>query len=182
MLVPEIVIRFYHRRLGLARRLAIHHRAILFSVTLALALAGASCGPAAPAPTRSLGASTASVPGSTQTSLLTVTPLPVASPQPSATVSVATRETPPPAGIPSATPNAVMPSLQTSMLADPRVVAANGVVTYVIVIMNDMLGGPDPGAPVMVTGNLPANTTYLGGTASGGATYDKTGRIMWRGG
>ncbi len=42
-------------------------------------------------------------------------------------------------------------------MADPPVVAAGGALTYTLLIMNDMLGGADPGATVLLTDALPAH-------------------------
>ena len=67
-------------------------------------------------------------------------------------------------------------------LVDPESIAPGDVMTYTVVMMNDMLGGTDPGASVLLTDTIPAHTSYISGTLTGGATYEATlNRIIWSG-
>ena len=175
MNLHHLMPRAQNRKFGPMRRWTLLRATGLLLAFVAVVLAAASCGSAAP--TQSPVTSTAVIPGRTQTSVATAT----SSPQAPATVAVATRAATPSAATAVPSPTIVTPSLLTSMLVEPRTVAANSVVTYVIVIMNDMLGGADPGASVVVTGSLPAHTTYVGNTASAGASLDASGRLVWTG-
>ncbi len=82
----------------------------------------------------------------------------------------------------SVTPAEVTASLMVHKMAKPEAVAPSDVVTYTIVVMNDKLGGADPGTSVVLTDDIPAHTTYISGTASSGAHYDAAAdRITWAG-
>ncbi|NLS76841.1 MAG: DUF11 domain-containing protein, partial [Chloroflexi bacterium] len=87
--------------------------------------------------------------------------------------------------LPPATPTATATHTTTLLgakLADPAVVEDGEVLTYTLVLMNDMLGGADPGTSVTLWDELPERTNYISGTLAGGATYDPQERtIHWAG-
>ncbi len=83
---------------------------------------------------------------------------------------------------PTPTPTKVTATLMVHKMANPETIAPNDVITYTIVMMNDQLGGADPGTSVVLTDDIPAHTTYISGTVSSGAHYDATAnRITWAG-
>lgn len=80
------------------------------------------------------------------------------------------------------TPTETPPTLMVHKMAEPEAVAPGDVITYTVVVMNDELGGADPGTSVVLTDSIPAHTTYISGTASSGAQYDAAAdRITWAG-
>lgn len=83
---------------------------------------------------------------------------------------------------PSPTPTSTPPTLLVHKMAQPEAISPDDVITYTIVMMNDMLGASDPGASVELTDDIPAHTTYVAGTATGGAQYDAAAdTITWAG-
>jgi uncharacterized repeat protein (TIGR01451 family) len=73
-------------------------------------------------------------------------------------------------------------SLLVHKMVDKEYVGPGELLSYTIVMMNDMLGGGDPGTSVTVSDTLPTTLAYVTGSLSSGATYDEPTRtIHWEG-
>ena len=123
--------------------------------------------------------------GSSSSEPLTINVMPgiTASPTPTSTPAGATPTPTPTSALPTptATPTETGASLLVQKIAEPETVGPGGVITYTIVIMNDMLGETDPGTFVILADAVPTHTMYLSGTVSV-AQYDAdTDRITWTG-
>ena len=113
----------------------------------------------------------------TATATRTATPLPTDTPPPTATPL-------PPLATATPTPveAAIPPSLVTYKVVDPSEAGEGDLLTYAIIIMNDMMGGEDPGSRVMVVDVLSPYLLLVPGSLTGGATYDAAQHaIIWQG-
>ena len=82
---------------------------------------------------------------------------------------------------PTATPTQVA-SLMVSKLVDTEWALAGDVLQYTLVVMNDMLGGDDPGSSVELVDVLPDAVELVAGSLSPHASYDaETRTIYWNG-
>ena len=73
-------------------------------------------------------------------------------------------------------------SLLVHKMVDKEYAEPGEVLSYTIVLMNDMLGGGDPGAEVTVHDPLPTTLAFVAGSLSAGASYDEPTRtISWEG-
>jgi uncharacterized repeat protein (TIGR01451 family) len=82
---------------------------------------------------------------------------------------------------PTATPTEVA-SLTAAKLVDKQWALAGDVLQYTLVVMNDMLGGDDPGSYVQLVDPLPDTLELVPGSLSPHASYDADTRtIHWSG-
>lgn len=82
---------------------------------------------------------------------------------------------------PSATPT-VVASLMAAKLVDKKWALVGEVLQYTLVVMNDMMGGDDPGSYVQLVDPLPDTLELVPGSLSPHASYDADTRtILWSG-
>jgi uncharacterized repeat protein (TIGR01451 family) len=82
---------------------------------------------------------------------------------------------------PTATPT-VVASLMVAKWVDKRQALVGEVLQYTLVVMNDMLGGDDPGSYVQLVDPLPDTLELVPGSLSPHASYDADTRtILWSG-
>ncbi len=87
--------------------------------------------------------------------------------------------TPAATALPSATAPATL--MVFKVVAKPQAVPGE-TLQYSLVVMNDMLAGPDPGAAVTLEDSLPEYLEFIPGTLTGEAVYEEPGRtIRWAG-
>ena len=73
-------------------------------------------------------------------------------------------------------------TLTVVKLVDKQQATPGEVLQYSLVVMNDMLGGADPGATVTIEDVLPPQLEFVEGTLSSGATYEAaSGTVRWSG-
>jgi uncharacterized repeat protein (TIGR01451 family) len=67
-------------------------------------------------------------------------------------------------------------------LVDKEQASVGEALTYTLVVMNDMLGGENPGAHVQLHDQLPETLELVPGSLSPEATYDEASRtVQWSG-
>jgi uncharacterized repeat protein (TIGR01451 family) len=82
---------------------------------------------------------------------------------------------------PTATPTEVA-SLLVAKLVDKKWALVGDVLQYTLLVMNDMLGGDDPGSSVELVDPLPDTLELVAGSLSPHASYDADRRtILWSG-
>lgn len=82
---------------------------------------------------------------------------------------------PTPTALPSPTAHA---SLMVVKFVDKQHAAPEELLQYSLVVMNDMLAGPDPGATVTMEDTLPLQLEFMEGTLTGQAIYEADSRIV----
>ena len=116
-------------------------------------------------------------PTPTRTPTNTVTP--TLTPTPTNTPTATATPTATPTPLPSPTVDA---TLMVAKFVDKQQVAPGTVLQYTVVVMNDMLGGADPGAAVTLEDMLVPELEFIPGTLTGQAVYEAASRtVRWTG-
>jgi len=116
-------------------------------------------------------------PTSTPTATPTVTPTETATPTVTPTETATPTETP--TMIPSPTVDA---TLAVAKFVDKQQAKPGDLLQYSLVVMNDMLGGGNPGASVTLEDTLSPQVEFVEGTLTGQAVYEAASRtVRWVG-
>lgn len=116
-------------------------------------------------------------PTPTSTPTATETPTPTPTDTPTLTPTMAPTDTP--TVVPSPTVDATLTVFKS---VDRQQARVGERLQYSLVVMNDMLGGADPGASVSLVDVLPPELDFIAGTLTGGAVYETGSRtVRWLG-
>ncbi len=122
-------------------------------------------------------------PTSTPTATATPTPTSTSTATPTATPTLTPTETATPTDTPTVIPSpTVDATLMVAKFVDKQQATPGEMLQYSLVVMNDMLGGADPGATVTMEDTLPVTLEFVEGSLTGQAVYDAASRtVRWVG-